>query len=566
MSICDFKSTGDASALKECTICDPTWDTDRLPPTVIPQWGNYFAELFNIKLDGPPVYSQDNIEMLAAMHKMIWQIGLPVGLSSAWLGRITKADANVVQSAGYLEESFLGQFIYEEDKTLKVWRKPLSDTVIGAHQYLAAGVTSITLSEGDGNSKNNLGYFTDNIQAHRYNFAFKLVKTNSYGGTQLKAALLSPAKKHVRAKLSGLSGVLQEINFLYVDGIDPPISDYFNVHIPFVWGPVFEKWIRKNALDRCCIGDYNALDHTVVDPITKTTYDKDSYNLVTPSLYDAMKKVCTDASLLPNQRLCDDFMQNNFCKRGAPTANDIQCSCLNIRDVSSESLRLMNVSGQTHCMSCRCTKNINSYKMESMVKNPCQISVCQGGINTKGVAQYVNANQTIYCDGKTLETKTDCGNGDPCLKGKCIADGTCQCDENVYGPTCAYINTECKKDDECSGGIQGKCITGKCQCIEGFTGVACDIPLAEFEPDNPYPTTEEKIKMKEKQAAPREAGIAIFSMWVIGALIVVIGAVLWGLYTKNKAGPITFSVGIIVIIAASIWFFVGNEVVLPFNI
>ena len=558
MPICDFKSAETTSSLKKCTICDPTWDSDRVAPLLVPDWGQYFATEFNIKVGGPPVYASDNLKMLAAMEKMIWQIGFPIGLSSAWLGRTTKQDANTVQTAGYLEDEFLGQYIYYPDKSFGLWRKPSADSD-SLKQYLVTALPGSEEIEGY-----HMGVFSPTNESAKYNIAFKLVKTNAYGGTQLQVALLNQANTlHVQAIMR--PEVLNEIVFKFVKGNEGFTGTvFFNVHIPFVWGAMFEQWIRKNALDRCCIGDYTALDHTVLNPRTKEVFDKDSYNVVSPDLTENMKKTCTDASFMPGTTMCDNFMRNDYCKVGSETANDVQCACLNITDVSPETLRLMDVPGQTHCMSCRCTNNAYSYKTDAMIKNPCDATVCIGpNVNANGVSQYLNVNQALYCNDKVMNNTTDCANGDPCIKGKCVADGTCECEANVYGPTCAYLSAECKDDAECYGGIWGKCVTGRCKCNEGFTGTACDIPLSEFDPDRPYPTAQEREKMREKASGANGKGTAVCVIWGLGGLLLLIGAILWGKYPKHKSGPIAFAVGIIVLIAATMWFFLDPPIVLP---
>lgn len=48
--------------------------------------------------------------------------------------------------------------------------------------------------------------------------------------------------------------------------------------------------------------------------------------------------------------------------------------------------------------------------------------------------------------------------------------------QKISGPFCECDNFSCDRNDGvlCSGAEQGTCVCGKCQCLSGWTGLACD--------------------------------------------------------------------------------------------
>lgn len=555
---CDFANNdGKTQLYNDCTICDPVAATDQLASLILPNWGSWFAKEFKLAADGPPVYSSENPDLLSALGTVILQIGFRTGLSSAWLGRVDSQGKTDVQTSGLIEKDFLSRYVYDPiTKALVLWRKPIADAAPIA-QYLNTGMID---------SEKVKEYRMDQFSAEiisKYNFAFRLVTVNKYGATQLQVALLNEkSTSHVRAMMN--PQILNKILFKYAFGATPVPDAYFNVDIPFMWGPLLQKWISTNAIDRCCIEDFGALDYSV-EPwrMASDVVDQSMYNGTAPNMYSTMQQACKDANWLTGSTKCDAYMQDVYCKRGAPTANDVQCACINVTDVSPESLRLFNVPAQTPCLSCRCL-NRAAYRTNAFSKQPCNFSVCVQSVNGGSIASYIETTQTQVCNGDATTISSKCKNGMQCSKlGTCNeVTGECDCDtsKNVYGPTCAYVQRNCTTSESC--GKYGVCTNGLCVCSAGYTGTLCDIPLGKFDPNNPFPTSDQRAQWGAEQDAAKAQGIAVLCMWVLGAILVLAGAIYWGLQPAKKAGPAIFGVGFVVFLVALVWYFLG-KVILP---
>ena len=71
--------------------------------------------------------------------------------------------------------------------------------------------------------------------------------------------------------------------------------------------------------------------------------------------------------------------------------------------------------------------------------------------------------------------------GDNCgAHGSCVS-GTCQCDDGYSGAMCEHVDDPCDAIDYC--GAHGSCVSGTCQCDDGYSGGMCehlDDPCAAF--------------------------------------------------------------------------------------
>lgn len=74
----------------------------------------------------------------------------------------------------------------------------------------------------------------------------------------------------------------------------------------------------------------------------------------------------------------------------------------------------------------------------------------------------------------------------------CSGSGTCKCNECIchrrnnnreiiYGKYCECNNFSCRRHlgKLCSGESRGTCVCGKCSCFSGYTGDACECPIAK---------------------------------------------------------------------------------------
>ncbi|KAE8742436.1 hypothetical protein FOCC_FOCC011990 [Frankliniella occidentalis] len=73
-------------------------------------------------------------------------------------------------------------------------------------------------------------------------------------------------------------------------------------------------------------------------------------------------------------------------------------------------------------------------------------------------------------------TTVDCSGRGSCVCGMCDCETRPNPEEKIYGSFCECDNFSCDRQGGqlCSGEDHGKCECGKCQCLPGWTGLACD--------------------------------------------------------------------------------------------
>lgn len=73
-------------------------------------------------------------------------------------------------------------------------------------------------------------------------------------------------------------------------------------------------------------------------------------------------------------------------------------------------------------------------------------------------------------------TTVDCSGRGSCVCGQCECETRTNPDEKISGQFCECDNFSCDRQGGqlCSGEDHGRCECGKCQCLPGWTGLACD--------------------------------------------------------------------------------------------
>ncbi|XP_048202051.1 integrin beta-2 isoform X1 [Perognathus longimembris pacificus] len=128
-----------------------------------------------------------------------------------------------------------------------------------------------------------------------------------------------------------------------------------------------------------------------------------------------------------------------------------QCQC---RDQKKDR-GLCGGKGSLECGACRCDAGYIGKNCE------CQT---QGKSSQELEGSCRNDNSSIVCSGL----------GD-CICGQCVCHTSDEPNKEIFGRYCECDNVNCERHNgqPCGGPGRGLCACGKCQCLEGFEGSAC---------------------------------------------------------------------------------------------
>ncbi|XP_075856045.1 LOW QUALITY PROTEIN: integrin beta-2-like [Microcebus murinus] len=130
-----------------------------------------------------------------------------------------------------------------------------------------------------------------------------------------------------------------------------------------------------------------------------------------------------------------------------------QCEC-QCRDQSQER-SLCQGKGSLECGVCRCDAGYIGKNCE------CQT---QGRSSQELEGSCRKDNSSLVCSGL----------GD-CVCGQCVCHTSDVPNKQIYGRYCQCDNVNCERYDNrpCGGPKRGLCVCGKCRCLEGYDGSAC---------------------------------------------------------------------------------------------